>query len=112
MTEYTEDDDYSEEHHYYTFTNIMSPGYNYYTHKTHYNACDVSYPSGEAIDASCKIGQTFYVSVDENVYNKFYWKFTGTNGTKTPVVFDSTDYAMAVNGCTKEDVLKNELNKI
>lgn len=117
MTEYTEDDDYSEEHYYYTFTNIMSPGYNYYTHKTHYNACDVSYPSGDAKDALCKIGQTFYVSVDENVYNKFYWKFTGTkreaDGTKTTVVFDSVDYAMKVNGyTTKEDVLKNRLNEI
>lgn len=116
MTEYTEDDDYSEEHYYYTFTNIMSPGYNYYTHKTHYNACDVSYPSGDDSSAICKIGQTFYVSVDENVYNKFYWKFTGTkreaDGTKTPVEFDSIKYAMAVNGCTKEDVLKNKLNVI
>ena len=117
ITEYIDIDGYYEEDYYYTFTNIMSPGYNYYTHKTHYNACDVSYPSGEAIDASCKIGQTFYVSVDENVYNKFYWKFTGikteTDGTKTPVVFDSLDYAMKVNGyTTKEDVLKNGLNYI
>ena len=38
ITEYGGADDY------YTFTNIMSPGYNYYTHRTHYNACDVSYP--------------------------------------------------------------------
>ena len=115
MTEYTEDDDYSEEHHYYTFTNIMSPGYNYYTHKTHYNACDVSYDSSNK--PICKIGQTFYVSVDKNVYNKFYWKFTGikkeADGTKTPVVFDSVNYAMNVYGyTTKEDVLKNRLNEI
>ena len=115
MTEYTEDDDYSEEHHYYTFTNIMSPGYNYYTHKTHYNACDVSYDSSNK--PICKIGQTFYVSVDENVYNKFYWKFTGikkeADGTKRTVVFDSVDYAMNVYGyTTKEDVLKNRLNEI
>ena len=114
ITEYIEDDDYSEEHYYYTFTNIMSPGYNYYTHKTHYNACDVSYDSSNK--PICKIGQTFYVSVDENVYNKFYWKFTGikteADGTKTPVEFDSTDYPMTVNGSTKEDVLKNGLNYI
>lgn len=91
----------------------MSPGYNYYTHKTHYNACDVSYSFNEPI---CKIGQTFYVSVDENVYNKFYWKFTGTktetNGTKTTVVFDSIDYAMKVYGYTKEQVIQNGLNVI
>lgn len=88
----------------------MSPRDNYYTHKTHYNACDVSYSSGDASKAICKIGQTFYVSVDENVYNKFYWKFTGikteADGTKTTVEFDSIDYAKNVYGyTTKEEVL-------
>ena len=86
----------------------MTPGYNYYIHKTHYNACDVSYDSSNK--PICKIGQTFYVSVDENVYNKFYWKFTGIktelDGKKTTVEFDSIKYAMNVYGYTKkEDVL-------
>ena len=116
ITEYNASNGYSEEQ-YQTFTNIMNPGYNYYTHKTHYNACDVSYSSGDASKAICKIGQTFYVSVDENVYNKFYWKFTGIktepDGTKTTVEFDSLDYAMNVYGyTTKADVLKNRLNEI
>ena len=93
----------------------MTPGYNYYIHKTHYNACDVSYDSSNK--PICKIGQTFYVSVDENVYNKFYWKFTGIktelDGTIKTVKFDSIDYAMNVYGyTTKEDVLKNGLNVI
>lgn len=114
VTEYTADDDYSEEHYYQTFTNIMSPGYNYYTHKTHYNACDVSYDSSNK--PICKIGQTFYVSVDENVYNKFYWKFTGikteVDGTKTHVEFDSIDYAMNAYETTREDVLSKKLYEI
>lgn len=109
ITEYNASNGYSEEH-YQTFTNIMSPRDNYYTHKTHYNACDVSYSSGDDSKPICKIGQTFYVSVDENVYNKFYWKFTGikteTDGTKTTVEFDSIKYAMNVYGyTTKEEVL-------